>query len=295
MSTSETRSGAGSEGRFWKGPDVETLSDFILHPFGVGIVPVALTEQMRSVLEASLVQHPKARKRVSVRSRYALAGLDVDSMMVERRINRSFFQYPSEDSSIIQVPIRSHAPRPVRLLEGTQLFRFFVDPGMDCIKNENLTSLLRSGGLRLGDGKWYFRLDPGSGVKMGVFIPIDPGSRRRIRPDSQDPIVIDGQMTDYRQFLDGFLEPLTFSTTQKDCFWIGETVHLTLPAGVDAIIDGVVRIDKDGRIRRESGRHTNSRLIDGGKTDWGIRVEVVSSIASQRIPNYLALRFVKAG
>lgn len=294
MGTSETTPGIGPEGRFWKGPDVETLKEVTIPPLGVCIVPVALSEQMRQVLEDSLVWRPGSKWRVSVRSRFAQAGLDIDPLLVGRRINISLFQVPAQDSSVIQIPITNHAPRPAQLLQGTQLFRFFVDPGMDCIKGEELIGFFRNGGFRTGGGKLYFRADGENQEETGVFIPIDPESRRRISPDSQEPIVVDGQMTDYRKFLERFLLPLTFSSRQEDCFWIGETVHLTLPFGVDAIIDGVVRIDKEGRIRRESGRHTNSRLIDG-RTDWGIRVEVVSSIAAQRIPNYLALRFVKAG
>lgn len=294
MSTSETRTGAGPERRFWKGPDVETLKDVTIPPLGVGIVPIFLPEQTRLELEVSLKEHPGDRKRVSVRSRYAHAGLDVDSRIVERIINRSFWQSPREGSHIIQVPIRNHATWPVHLREGTHLFRFFVDPGMDCIKGEKLISLLRNGDFRTGGGKLYFRDDGESQEEMGVFIPIDPESRRRIRPDSQEPIVIDDQMSDYRRFLERFLAPLPFSTAKEDCFWIGETAHVTLPSSVDAIIDGVVRIDERGRIRRESGRHTNSTLIDGGRTNWGIRVEVVSSIAAQLIPNYLALRFIEA-
>jgi len=115
----------------------------------------------------------------------------------------------------------------------------------------------------------------GEGNHVGMYVLINPGSRKWIPPDPDGmPIAVDDKTHDYRTVISSLLQPI--AETDEPNFWIGETPKITLGPLVDAILDRRVVIFSPGGLPISTELvQINSRLIDGGKTDWSVRLEIL--------------------
>ncbi|OGH17553.1 MAG: hypothetical protein A3C22_02895 [Candidatus Levybacteria bacterium RIFCSPHIGHO2_02_FULL_37_10] len=301
----------------WKGIDVAVARSITIKQYEK--VPIILTrENVPSFTPSNYYQQWFMRNfvmeesgiYVSVRSRYAQIGLDIGDKAVgeikQWLYNNSHLgeegNFPNKIMPVITV--ENHGFRPVALGEGTRLFRFIKENFKSYLEDDKLVQAVKSGlikiqGDRLGD--WTYSYGEVAGHKLprptGIFIRINTENRRWIPPHpDNEPICIPDSGEGYRKIIDSLLKPIPEEKIRK-ILWIGETIKVTLDPSIDAILDTAairgIKTDKDILDENTWGVQLNSRVIDGGRTDWQIRTEIISQTSLDRIPNFAHLRFIK--
>lgn len=297
---------------YWIGPDIVMNEDVVISDMSsvsVTIDPKSLPPMFR--------QHPDLQVMIapSMRSRYAQLGLDfqglvdgwglVDGMLMNF-IATALTESKSEDPSgnifkpfSASITIFNNGLRPVKLEEGARLFRFFNRFKRPIARGKEVVHLIESGQVKLNgefgkDWSWCYAYDQGiPSFITGIHVRIDEKNRMWIPPDVSDvPVNINDQGQDYRKSLD---ELLTEVPEREDLtFWVGETApEISLQPTVDAIIDYKVLPDISEEIinYKQIGDHASSHLLEGGKTNWKVRVEVISSTVRTEMPNAVTLHF----
>lgn len=305
----------------WKGPDVVIAQDVIVPSNSSAQVPVVITQDhlpepssaypwfIDSFLLGRNDLHP------SVRSRYAQgAGLNVEDRVVGQigdwlRSNVGLSDYDYNSKIFLKcisppIMVNNHGSVHIRLEKGARLFRFFKERYGSFLEGDELVDAVKEESIKVkGEsfGDWIYSYGPVRGSSQnrpnGMFIRINPLNRRWIPPHPENkPIFIPDSGDGYRKTIDSLLEPIPEGKYKK-ILWIGETIRITLTPPIDAILDTVairgIGTDKDILDQTTWGTQINSRLIDGGKTDWAIRTEIISETSPDRIPHFVHFRFVK--
>ena len=276
------KSTEGGNWKLWKGVDVATVYNSVVFPQRTSkhtllFTPDALPPYIDDFRDLS----------VSVRSRLSQHAIDVDE---EGLLSQLAQALKTEQAPFpLTVDLTNYGTRPIRLPEGTKFLRLFTDSERHAITGGALQQLVFSKDIQI-DGEagvdWIWKSDEEDA--SGIYVRIMPDSLVWIPPDYKNstPITVDTE-NGSRDKINLLLEPAPIRT---QTFWIGETRNVALGVNVEGIIGKPVRIEEDGTVR-SSGRHLNSRLIDGG-TDWRVRVEVVSSTLADQVPNYVSFYFV---
>lgn len=226
----------------------------------------------------------------SVRSRYAQLGIDISDDVISQ-IEKGLRYDPNLNQDSEPTPlitVNNYGARPILLKKGARLFRFYEEPdGLFYLQGDELVNAVESGfikiqGEQLDDWQFSYGTIAGRIVvrAKGIFVRVKKEDRKWIPPHPDNkPIWIPDLENGYRGIIDSLLKPIP---KQKDgiILWIGETVRMTLPLSIDAVLGrGVFReVNKstDPKNQNNWGTQINSRLIDGGKTNWGVRVEILS-------------------
>lgn len=291
------------EGKFWKGPDIATAADVMIYRYTN--TPVIITPNSLPPLHGLPPEVLSGVVRASVRSRYAQIGIDVHD-----DIGGQIAQWIVEnDKQALDGSIKeqfearaltfNHCARPIFIPRGAHLFRFFYEFAQPVVRGKNLIALVSSGEIKVdgaygSDWAWSYEHTGAGENIIGMHIRIKPEGRRWIPPHHDDePIVIDDRGSDYRKEIDDLMYPIPEDESEK--LWVGETVPINLGPSIEAILDKVVVRDIGKFDIGTLGLQTNSRLIDGGKTHWPIRVEVLSATTPERIPHYVHLHFLRNG
>lgn len=295
--------------KFWKGPDLVTLEDVIVYRYTN--VPIVVAPNSLPPLHGLPPEVLSGVVRASVRSRYAQLGInlhdDIGGQIAQRIVEND--KQALDGSIKEQFEARAltfnHCARPIFIPRGAHLFRFFYEFVQSMVRGKDLISLVESGEIKVNgtygfDWTWSYS-EKGKDTEnniVGMQIRIKTEGRRWIPPDLDNkPLVLDLAYDptgyDYRKRIDTMLEPIPYDEREK--LWVGETVPINLGPSVEAILDKVVVRDIEGFDIETLGLQTNSRLIDGGKTHWPIRVEVLSATTPERIPHYVHLHFLKNG
>jgi hypothetical protein len=294
------------EGKFWKGPDIVTAGDVTIYRHTN--IPIIITpESLPSLYRCQ----PEALRytRTSVRSRYAQLGIDLHDDIGGQIAQWIVENNKQTSDGRIQEQFEARAltfnrcARPIFIPEGTHLFRFFYEHAQPALRGKNLISLVNSGEIKVdgeygSDWMWsYNRNGSGEDNIIGINVCIKSEGRKWIPPGDNKPIVLDlaydATGYDYRKRIDVILEPIPYDNKEK--LWIGETVPVNLGGRIEAILSKIVVRDTSKFEIETLGLQTNSMLIEGGKTDWPIRVEVLSATTPEVIPNFAHLHFVKNG
>lgn len=294
------------EGKFWKGPDLVTTVPVTIYDHAH--VPFLVTPQSLPPLRGL---PPEALRYVhaSVRSRYAQTGLDVyeaATQQVARAIMDNRMQNIYGDitrEAEVDILIFNHCARPIHLPEGSEVFRFYYELARPAIYGEELVQMVQDREIQI-EGKYgadwvWAHSDPRLGGRRdiaGIYVRIKDEDRRWIPPHPEDePIVVDqeSRLHDFRDKIGQLLEPIPGDDRQ--ILWIGETIPVTLDASVEAILDKAVIQDIHKITLKNFGVQINSRLIDGERTNWEIRVEVLSPTSRLLIPNFVLLYFIRNG
>lgn len=278
------------ESKYYKGIDVATKEAAVIRDVALLAVDITPNHLPPFTLESPYVWESLA---VSVRSRYAQVGLDIPTDSIRSLFEAKFAI--GEDNSSARIVVLNHGTRPVRIEKGARPFRLYTDSAKHAEKGEGLVSLIGSEvGIEGKEGAdWLFGRD-GEGIPNGVYVRINPESRRWMPPNPDNSeIDVDETVTDYRPLIDPLLEPIQTVSNGKKRLIIAETEEITLSRNVDAIVDDVVHINDRGHIRFDTGKHTNSRVLDGGKTHWPVRIEMVSEENSDNMPNFVRFYFVR--
>lgn len=295
------------EGKFWKGPDIVTAEDVTIN--SVTNVPIIITPESLPSLEGLPPEALNGVVRASLRSRYAQLGIDLHDDIggqIAQWITRNSYQTTSgaiKEQFEARALTYNRGTRLIFIPKGSHLFRFFYEFAQPMIRGKNLTSLVDSGEIKVdgtygSDWMWHNQTGSGEDNIMGIDIRIKSEGRRWIPPNPDNkPIILDlaydSTEYDYRKRIDTMLEPIPDDNREK--LWIGETVPVNLGRRIEAILDKIVVRDNNKFEIETLGLQTNSHLIDGGKTHWPIRVEVLSATTPGVIPNYVNLHFVKNG
>ncbi len=283
-----------SHEKVWKGPDLKTTGDDkIILPGSTFNVPVIVNFDNLP----DLTNLDPAKVKPSTKSKLAQLGLEVDDsvgrwIVVEAKDNleKEGAARPFEKSILV----KNHSSRPIKIERGSPLFRLYT-PGY-FVEGEDLKDLVESGKIQINGNRgrdWDYR-SSGSYFKSkpyGVAVRINGGKRLWIPSGGNgEPLSVREvqQAVNYREYLDRKYEPVP--RTSDQILWIGETLRMELDTGIDAQLEKTVFsslvVDKEG-----AGSQIAARLIDGAKTEWEVRVEVLGPTDS-RSANYAVFRFM---
>lgn len=308
----------------WKGPDIVIAEDVIVDYNYSAQVPVLIAKdsfpQSPYLVTPWLAEHflrINENCYPSVRSRYAQIGLNIRNGVIAQigewlSYNVHLSDYNTSDYNSryslnglsLPITVNNHGSRPIRLEKGAHLFRFFEESYGSFLEGDELVDAVKEGLIKIkgesfGDWIYSYGMIPGHNLPRpdGMFIRINSQNRRWIPPHPENkPIFIPDSGERYREVIDSLLEPVAQEKYRK-ILWIGETIKITLTPPIDAILDTVairgINTDKDIMDQSTWGTQLNSRLIDGGKTDWAVRVEIISATSPDRIPHFVHLGFVK--
>ncbi|MDO8498489.1 MAG: hypothetical protein Q7S44_01770 [bacterium] len=282
--------------------DVTTTQEVVLEPGRLNQVPVEVTTEhapQSSNHEGTTSPRGSLRNQdlsSSLRSRFAQLGLDLMDYDLTQHISRALEGSDDEVKVRVPAPIINYCARPITVLEGTRLFRFFSNFSSNLITGECLKAMVASGKIKVDgepekDWDWHWRYggnNPGVGDMItGIRVKVRPLGW--IPPDSPQPICISDSEANYRQTIDSLLDP-RLPSGLKQVLWIGETPHLKLDENVDALLDRKVPPGLTNFCHGAWGLHINSLFVDGG-TNWPVRVEVLSTTEPKMMPNAVVFYF----
>lgn len=282
-----------SEMGLWKGPNISVAEHIIIpsrtdYPVDVPVLVTPDSFPPKKNWNLGKVVPLK----VSVRSRFAQPGLDIDDEMGNMLLNDNGSR---DEPHKTVVKVTNRCMRPIEILSGTGLFRLYAERD-SALKGYSLERMLLDEKIKIAGKKgvdWEWAFDADGKTQIGIYIKINPNNRRWIPPHPiNEPLIIDDRAEDYRGILDAFLESVPLGSKEK-LLWIGETARLSL-RGVNGILDKVTHTHLNPDDSNGFGTQINSRLIDE-KSDWAVRVEILSETTWRKMSNFVRMRFVKSG
>lgn len=286
------------EGRLWKGPDVQVATDVLLS--GTAQVPILIHPEGLPRMD-SLDPEDFYFLHGSVRSRWAQLGVDLEEE-VGPKIGEALVSSVDPKDKIISpffvgVGLHNRAARPIFIPKGARIFRLYYDTKESALFGKDLVYAFTSGNIKI-EGKfgkdwvWAYGSETSKTEDniMGMHVRIDSRGRRWIPPNAGNTsVTVDDSIPDYRTKIDELLAPIPH--TQERILWVGQTNKITLNS-VEAVLDRetLPNIDVNTRYLKR-GYQINSRLIDNGRTDWQVRVEILSPTTKSAISNFVTFHF----
>lgn len=278
------------ERKFWKGTDIETATDltlssaarvrFIIHPDNLPSVDRLSPEDFHFL-------------HASVRSRYAQLGVDLDEN-VGLGIADAIIRHKGVPEPFpVDVLLLNRSSRSIHIPKGARIFRLYYDVKESALFGKDLIYAFTSGNIKIEgefgrDWVWAYGGEDSRGDEniIGVHVRIDARGRRWIPPDENNlAVTVDDSIPDYRTEIDEFLAPIPY--TRERILWVGQTNKITL-SSVEVVLDRETRSNIDVSARRLTrGYQVSSRLIDDGRTNWPVRVEIVSPTTRNTISNFV--------
>lgn len=286
------------ENKFWKGPDVQVATDVLLNT--AARIPILIHPESLPPMD-SLDHDSLYFLHGSVRSRWAQLGVDLEEE-VGPRIAGALIASLGPKGKVTspffgEVVLHNRATRSIHIPEGSRIFRLYYDVKESALFGKDLIHAFTSGNIKIEgefgrDWAWAYS---GEEAKeddniMGMHVRIDSRGRRWIPPDTDNiPVTVDDSIPDYRKKIDEFLVPIP--RTRETILWVGQTNKITL-SSVEVVLDGQTRSNIDINTRRlTKGYQINSRLIDDGRTNWPVRVEILSPTTRSAISNFVTFHF----
>ncbi len=301
--------GHNPEREFLKGDDIVTAADITIDGNnGAANIPITVTADCLPSLKGTQPEtledlYPSG---TSTSAQLGLNAHDAVATQMSRFILSNHLQ--NLDGSL---PPRfdavalffNHCQRPIYISKGTPLFRFFKDTGESTLRGDELTSRIRNGLIKVQGipGEDIIYSYDKYGQENGLYVRIKDENRGYI------PAEIDGAQQgvlnydfahlpylEKRKKIDSLLVPVP--QDEKRILWIGETIEFQIDKSLEGILDRIAtKQPGEYGFFDQLGIQTNSHLIDGGKTVWKIRVEVLSPTRKDLIPDYVHLHFIKNG
>lgn len=289
------------EKKLWKGNDIALASPTF--------IPARRSQLASFVIDpANFVSFDPSkldRTHISMRSRLAQAGLDISHFgqqlahfMVVNGIDVTNQPFAAD------IMVDNYSQRPIDLSSGARICRPFYEGTASALTGQRLLELEENGDIKIEGEEnvdWAWRRENGHGV-TGVYIRI---SDKKLwippHPTNKALIVYDDDGFDnftklsgfdYRKQIDEALQPAP--QTDRPILWIGETKpRITLSENVNGILHSAVVQTITGK-GSHIGFHINSHMIDGGRTDWPVRVEVLSPTVPEKLPHFVYMSFAAA-
>lgn len=286
------------ENKFWKGLDVEAATDVFLNT--TARIPILIHPESLPPMDGLDPDHLYFLHG-SVRSRWAQLGVDLEEEVGPRIAGALVASVGPKDKVTSpffgEVVLHNRAARSIHIPKGSRIFRLYYDIKESALFGKDLLHAFTSGNIKIEgefgkDWAWAYGGET-SRVEdniIGVHVRIDSRGRRWIPPDTDNlPVTVDDSMPDYRTKIDEFLVPIPH--TQEAILWVGQTSKITLNS-VETVLDKETRSNIDASARRLTrGYQLNSRLIDDGRTNWPVRVEILGSTTRSTISNFVTFHF----
>ena len=286
------------ENKFWKGTDVQVATDVFLNT--ATRIPILIHPESLPPMD-SLGPNNLYFLHGSVRSRWAQLGVDLEeevgpriagalvaSIGPKNKVTSPFFG---------EVVLHNRAARSIHIPKGSKIFRLYYDVKESALFGKDLIHAFTSGNIKIEgesgrDWAWAYGSEDSREDDniVGMHVRIDSRGRRWIPPDANNiAVTVDDSMPDYRTKIDELLVPIP--RTQETILWVGQTNKVTL-SSVEAVLDRQTRSNIDVSARRLTrGYQINSRLIDDGRTNWPVRVEILSPTTRSAISNFVTFHF----
>lgn len=279
----------------WKGPDLKTTGEDKIVLSGSTLYITVLVNPANL---PDLTELDPTKVKPSTKSKLAQLGLEVDESVGRWIVVQAKENFEKEGVSRpfeMSILTKNHSLRPIIIESGSPLFRLYI-PG-SYIEGESLKNLMESGQIEIDGNRgkeWdyvyphvYPRTNP-----YGLAVRLNSGKKLWIPSgENNEPLSVREvqQAANYRDYLRTKYKPVP--RTADKILWIGETVIMKLSPGIDAELEKTVFPNLVALKGGESGSQIAARLIDGGKTEWEVRVEVLGPTDSE-VANYAVFRFM---
>lgn len=281
-----------------KGPDVQVATDVLLN--GTAQVPILIHPEGLPHMD-SLDPKDFYFLHGSVRSRWAQLGIDLEEEVGPRIGGALVASVDPKDKIIspffVEVVLHNRAARQIFIPKGARLFRLYYDTKESALFGKDLVYTFTSGNIKIEgefgkDWVWAYGSETPKTEDniMGMHVRIDSRGRRWIPPNADNTsVTVDDSVPDYRTKIDELLVRIPY--TQERILWVGQTNKITLNS-VEAVLDRetLSNIDVNTRYLKR-GYQINSRLIDDGRTNWQVRVEILSPTTRSAISNFVTFHF----
>jgi hypothetical protein len=289
------------ENKFWKGPDVQVATDVFLNTAArTARIPILIHPESLPPMDG-LVPDNFYFLHGSVRSRWAQLGVDLEEEVGPRIAGALVASVGSKDKVTSpffgEVVLHNRASRPIHIPKGSRIFRLYYDVKESALFGKDLIHAFTSENIKIEgefgrDWAWAYGGEDSRGDDniVGMHVRIDPRGRRWIPPDADNiAVTVDDSIPDYRTKIDELLVPVPH--TKETILWVGQTNKITL-SSVEVVLDRQTRSNINVNAKRLTrGYQINSRLIDDGRTNWPVRVEILSPTTRSAISNFVTFHF----
>lgn len=263
----------------YKTPDIPTLENATIPPGETVDVRFGFNPSILQILQWVPLQALDYMS-VSVRSRWAQAGLDIGNENGNAQLRRgpgnNFDFWERKHVYVASMPVSNLSRRPIRIEEGSRLFRLYWLNPQNRLGTSEILGAIRSGDVRVEGDDWriHSTTNPSTGEETAyLYVPVFARTFRAVDPDNVEPFTIsDSSPTFGRRDVDQQLKPV--KPHQGKQLLIGETPSIFLAKH----LNGELHFATENPITGAKSKHGNSRLLDGGVTDHNVRVEISTEV-----------------
>lgn len=213
-----------------------------------------------------------------MRSRAAQLGLELYELEL---LEQDFKQAQLDQQLKARLTVHNLGNREIIAQPGEGLTNLYSVYGAKLLQGKDLFETLEPGQIEIGGVKgqdWLFigqdfqPLEDSQAAAIGVALRLKD-EVLHVLPADQPLQPFNPEIIDYRQYYSDNNILVPFQADQEPpAFWVGETVSsLRFPQGFTGIVGRITRVENGPKTY-----HLSSSLLEGGRTDWPIRVEMES-------------------
>lgn len=272
--------------KLWRGPALEIVNPSTIKPEEMSLLEFKL-EARHLPFNGDVCPDLLLDLSAHVRSRYAHLGIDV--MDVGQRIFENIYErgFPKPDSPLhFGLNVFNHGKRSIILVDKAKLFHLFYTPEGACIRGEELENMIGNREdkpvyIRGEEGKdWSISKEStpeGKEEARGVYLKIKESEKYWI-PPANTPIRMleEGNFRQIRDMLFRHYFKKTddhYYPMPKDALWIGKGPYVRLSHDIYLMLEHDAYVFTNGRYEKV-GMQTHSPLLEGGRTDNDLHLEV---------------------
>lgn len=284
----------------WVGPDMQ-ISDKYIHGvvFEKGDNPIILSVNRSHFPPFPLSVADQQALDLSIRSREAIIGA-VHIARVGVGLYRQFHEMGGNGTSIdIPIIVTNLGEGPRKLQQGARIARPFLVRPNAIVTGNRLERLFANKSIAVSGkrGEDYKMVVSQKGEIVGFAVRIKDDARLWIPYTGMIEIDDTKPMEKYRQDIERFLEPVPQTRRRKH--WLGKTCEVALDTSMYVVLSDKVygKTQHEQLITTDALRHsfqTRSYLLDGGRTNWEVFVEIYGSTAPADIAEYAFFQVAQA-
>lgn len=280
--------------RFWVSEDLRAVESRTINPLSSTTIPVSLNRNAHlppidfdwRTFEGKYIN----LLSVHARSRLTQSGLvflgfgslmpQLEALLESRDITH-------------ELSVMNIGPRPVVINKDNGLVAFYTTCGSEMLKGQQLATALASDINIEGEYKddWYYidhnmEILEDSEIDKATGILLKLKQEKHIITPGQEPLIPFSSDIDnffnFRRYLERFLQTMPDYTDQP--FWIGETTTpLHISEGYTGLANGFVKSNQQVFF------HLESNILEGGRTQYPIRVEMYNPEVDDNLSPQAAL------
>ncbi len=266
----------------YKSADVPVLESTIVNPNDSADVKIYLNTSLFPYLK-TFTPRILDEMKVCVRSRWAQAGLDIGGQSGTEQLGRTDgneFEYSKAlEAYVGTVKVKNYAQRPLRIHEGSRLFRYYFLNPNNRLNTAQLISRNLSGEIQIDCENWSIHSvpDQATGKEHAyLYVPVSSETFQAVDPDDPEPFTISDSSPSFgRKSVDQHL--IKPKPQHRQQLLIGETPKIYLAKH----LNGELHARTEVPISEHEAYQLNSRLLDGGITNHPVRVEIFTDITGK--------------